>query len=198
MRHSFYVIPHKKLRVALIRSIFGSRDLRSRDFGEISYSYGTTLNLLIIINKIRYGLHNINFKGYEIYVHYEETPERITIYCSKNPTLPIQNEPISNIDANQNGEEKNGVKTEEENVKSEEIVEDFQEIRAKLPPVAISSAHEALSAFLTSASEYQYKTENDFIVVLSLKEETLQVRTLLFLTQNNIKVAPPRSHNKWV
>lgn len=45
-------------------------------------------------------------------------------------------------------------------------------------PSGPRAAFEIISSFLTSANEYQFKTENDFLVVLSLKEETLSVRLL--------------------
>lgn len=45
------------------------------------------------------------------------------------------------------------------------------------PMQSPASAQEVLALFLTCANEYQYKTENDFIVVLSMKEDTLMVET---------------------
>eukprot|EP00026_Physarum_polycephalum_P007699 Phypoly_transcript_07764.p1 GENE.Phypoly_transcript_07764~~Phypoly_transcript_07764.p1 ORF type:complete len:501 (+),score=89.62 Phypoly_transcript_07764:88-1590(+) len=41
-------------------------------------------------------------------------------------------------------------------------------------PYAPQYAHEVLNWFLLSANEYQHKTENDYVVVLSINEETLK------------------------
>lgn len=39
----------------------------------------------------------------------------------------------------------------------------------------VSHAHEVLNWFLLNANEYQHKTENDYVVVLSINEDTLKV-----------------------
>ncbi len=52
------------------------------------------------------------------------------------------------------------------------------------PPVIAptpSPAHELLTLFLLTANEYQHKTENDFVVVLSINEELLKVIMLFLL-----------------
>lgn len=42
-------------------------------------------------------------------------------------------------------------------------------------PSPATYAHEVLNWFLLSANEYQHKTENDYVVVLSINEDTLKV-----------------------
>jgi len=120
-----------------------------------------------------HGLHTVIFKGFELVVHYYYTSpdaaEGLTIYCNNTPkdtsvssqkvaALPVSAPPV--------------VESEGDNMEpgeDEDISEAKQVVTVKEP----LSAQEALSLFLTSASEYQYKTENDFIVVLSMREDTL-------------------------
>lgn len=131
-----------------------------------------------------HGLHTISFKGFEIVVHYDSSSppeaalvEHMTIYCNTTGTpteVAITTTEVApaNPTSEVVGESSDAPPGQDQNAVDEEAPTTQQQV-PRIKEEQPSSAQEAVSLFLTSASEYQYKTENDFIVVLSLKEDTL-------------------------
>eukprot|EP01111_Echinosteliopsis_oligospora_P015407 TRINITY_DN6095_c0_g1_i1.p1 TRINITY_DN6095_c0_g1~~TRINITY_DN6095_c0_g1_i1.p1 ORF type:complete len:466 (-),score=133.74 TRINITY_DN6095_c0_g1_i1:121-1518(-) len=128
-----------------------------------------------------HGLHTVPFMGQQIWVHYRmierqlnNESEQITVYCENVPVIISISAPPPSPSPSPapvaSSSSSSSVNSTDDQVpqQQQQTIHPDDTIKKEI------TANDLISQFLAHANEYQHKTENDFVVVLSIQEDTLK------------------------